>query len=148
MRLMVRRRKAPAQKLTTQARKLDVFIVDTGRDAALSELLRCSDAIDKLRMQHRVFVLSRQQSREVIAKCEELAGREPVLVLSNSDGRVEQRRGKHGIRICLGDLHLAAAKEVLGQIPEVADSTETTAGMVAQLFRRVKAEADKNACLR
>jgi hypothetical protein len=143
MRLMSRRASsAAAPKLVEQARKLDLFVIDSGCDAAMSELLRRSGAIAKLGIYHRVFVLTRQQSTEIIGKSEDLARRDPVLVLVNSDARVEKRRGSYGIRVCLGGLDGAAAATLLAALTEVASSSEETGDQViAKLFRRLNNQA-------
>jgi hypothetical protein len=87
-------------------------------------------------------VLSQQQSSELIGQNEELAGRDPVLVLVNSDARVEKRRGSYGIQVCLGGLDVAAATALLAELTEVASSSEKTGDQViAELFRRLNKQA-------
>lgn len=121
-----------AEKL--RARELDIFVIDTGRDTAMSEMLRSTEAIGQLANRHRVFVLSRQQSSAVINQNEQFTGRDPMLVLLNSDARVEKRRGSYGVRLCLGGLDVTQASVLLEQLAEAAGSSEKSGDeMIAEL---------------
>jgi hypothetical protein len=142
MRLFARRRNSFPAPSVNRARKLDIFIIDTGQNVAASELFRRTNLIDRLSSQHRIFVLSPQQSEQVIGKSEYLARRDPTLVMLNSDARIEKRPGTYGIHLCCGDLGASDAARFLELVVEIAGSAQQSGDqMIAELYQRTSSHA-------
>jgi len=95
------------------ARQLDVYVIDTGWNESARRLLEEEwKVFDVWLKDHRVFRLTSEQSQRVLAKSPQWIGSDPILVVVDSDARVEQPHRGYGLRFCLGAL---AADERRGE---------------------------------
>jgi len=86
------------------AKRFDIYVIDTGWNEAMSQVLKTHLEQFKTYLVHRdnCYALDQQQSMEILKAHPHLIGKDPVLVVLDSDAMVEKRKGGHGFRFCLG----------------------------------------------
>ena len=124
-----------------KARKLDVYVIDRGSNPEGTALLdRYASSLEELSADHRLFILSKEQSAEVIEQNAQLAGSDPVIVLLNSDARIEQRQN-YGVQIRLGGIPEEQAEGILcGVLKQVSDADKNSDAIIAETIAQFGAQ--------
>lgn len=131
----------PSAAKRTSRRTLDFYIVDTGWNEKAKGILDTHlELFESFLAEHRVFVLSREQSKEILKRHIALIGKDPLLVMVDSDARVEQRPYGYGVRLCLGAMHCKKIRDNLGMVLQIACDSGKTG---EQVIREIRAEAHR-----
>ncbi len=90
---------------TTNARVLDVFLVDSGWNNEVGKAVRENLPVfaDYLHGQ-RFYVLSEEQSLEFIRKHPSLVGADPILIVLDREAARQKNPKGFGFRLCLGHM--------------------------------------------
>jgi len=94
----------PPRPANDQAKRFDIFLIDTGWNAAISKLVRTHLPLFYEYQKHEsLYLLSPEQSIEILKRSPEYIGRDPILLvydLCAPPGR--KHRNYHGFRLSLG----------------------------------------------
>ena len=130
-----------SQPSRTDGRALDIYVVDTGwNEKAKAILEEHLELFESFLAGHRVFVLSREQSKGILKQNIQLIGKDPLLVIVDSDARVEKHAHGYGFRLCLGTMKLNRIRQNLSTILQII-CDQRFAG--TQMIKRVRQEAHR-----
>ena len=133
----------PAPKSVTPRKsgRLDIYVIDTGRNEfARRELESHLQRFEGFLREHMVYVLSQEQSQGILDKTRVLIGQDPILVMVDSDARIESARHGYGIRLCLGGMRRDRLSDNLTMVLQIASERDRTTG---QILRRLRKECHK-----
>ncbi|MFO0912538.1 MAG: hypothetical protein U0795_06260 [Pirellulales bacterium] len=100
---------------------LDFFVIDSGWNEHAKKVLDDHlQMFEDLLSDHRLYVLNTEQSKGFLKQNIELIGKDPVLVMLDSDARVEKRRYGYGFRLCLGVMSPKKMREHLSTVLRIA----------------------------
>jgi hypothetical protein len=111
----------------TPARKLDVYVIDAGWNQKMTQVIKEHfQRFEALLFERdRVYLLDAKQSTEVLRANPSLVGKDPVVVVLDSDSWVENRKSGRGFRCCLGLMKSTeAAKDMLVTLSQILLDTE------------------------
>ncbi len=122
-------------------RKLDIYVVDTGWNRKAKAILdEHLELFESFLGGHHVFLLSRQQSKEVLKQHIHLIGKDPLLVIVDSDARVEKHVHGYGFRLCLGAMKAGRIRENLSTVLHIICDQRLDG---RQMVQRVRQEAHR-----
>lgn len=94
---------APAELDLLRGKRLDIYVIDTGWNAAARRILDEHLAtVDAFLAGQNLYQLTADQSHEVLRKSPQLKGSDPILMVVDSDARLERPHLGYGFRLCLG----------------------------------------------
>ena len=95
--------KSLANHESLRDKRLDIYVIDTGWNEKAQRLLEEHLLIfEGFLAQQNVYRLSREQSADMLRRSPELAGCDPILMVLDSDARLERPHLGYGFRFCLG----------------------------------------------
>ncbi|MFO0902547.1 MAG: hypothetical protein U0939_06065 [Pirellulales bacterium] len=84
-------------------KRLDIYVIDTGWNPRAQSLLDEHLALFAAFLaQQNVYRLTPEQSLDILRRSPELAGCDPILMVLDSDARLERPHLGYGFRFCLG----------------------------------------------
>lgn len=101
---------APAASVPEKPPRFHFFIIDAGWNSASARVLRENfHMIHEFRNSDPLFVLSSEQSIQLLRKYPDLIGKDPILCVHDLHAKGGRGpAGYHGFRLCLGTLHQPA----------------------------------------
>ena len=125
----------PAVRQVKGVKKLDIYLIDTGWNIRGKAILDSHLVLfEPFLADHNVYVLSDKQSKEVLKQHPLLMGTDPILMVVDSDQRIERPGAGYGFRFCLGtmpdDEECADALKRMLRI--VAEGARTGGGRIVQ----------------
>jgi hypothetical protein len=122
-------------------KKLDIYIIDTGWNEEAREVLdNHLDLFESFLADHNTFALTPEQSKEFLSQYIELIGEDPILVMVDSDARVEKSRHGYGVRICLGAMPPERIRDHLKRLLQIVCDHRKSH---EDILRKVRKEAHK-----
>ena len=118
-----------------QVGRLDIYVIDTGWNEHAKQVLHDHlKLFESFLAGHMIYVLSQDQSKEILEKTPPLIGEDPILVMVDSDARIERPRHGYGVRLCLGAMPRERLSDNLKMVLQIAsDRTRTTGQIIRQL---------------
>jgi hypothetical protein len=94
----------PSKPQHPSPKRYDVYVIDSGWNEEMSKVLEDHLPLVETYLAHRdnCYVLDRQQSVEMLKANPQYVGRDPMLIVYDSDAAVEKCRRGAGFRCCLG----------------------------------------------
>jgi hypothetical protein len=90
--------------LDPNAKRFDIFLIDTGWNSAVAKVVRCHLAtISNFEKQDAFYILSSEQSIEIVKRAPHLIGHDPIILVYDLHAPANRKsRGYHGFRLNLG----------------------------------------------
>lgn len=126
-----------------QPKRFDIYVIDTKWNRRLSGVLHKYVALMEtyLAESNNCYILDQQQSIEILKVNHEYVGRDPMLIVYDSDAAIEGRKSGSGFRCCLGTLRSAeAAADLLACLLQIILDHNKSARLADAVRREVHKE--------
>jgi hypothetical protein len=92
------------QPLDPNAKRFDIFLIDTGWNSAVAKVVRAHLAtIFNFEKQDALYILSSEQSIEIVKRAPHLIGHDPIILVYDLHAPASRKsRGFRGFRLNLG----------------------------------------------
>jgi hypothetical protein len=134
--------KAEGEPLDPAAKRFDFFLIDTGWNAAISEVIASHlKPLMALESRDGIYILSRDQSFQLVKAVPHLIGHDPIILVYDHHASPDRKtRGYRGFRLNLGlikqpEQALARLQEFLRFVALNRDAVHLQRAVRKELYR-------------
>jgi hypothetical protein len=137
------RSRAHPGALAREAKRFDIFLIDTGWNACVSKAVRTQlPLMYEFQKQDTLYILTAEQSVEILKREPRLIGRDPAMIVYDLYAPAERKAGNYrGFRLYLGRFkHAEQAVARLQEFVRFLNEHRTAASLHSEVRRELHRE--------